>query len=149
MTEKLDEYLKQLVGTKLNRINLATQMIILDFGKMGIHCQTWTRISKYNDILFTTYDYQSWDEKVDTNNDEWYFFDKYQSEIVNGSVENIYLNQLNDLTIFLDNGIKIEIFVGNGYFHYAEEQEQWRLLVDVDSKTSQHIVVYNKHIEEE
>ena len=120
-------------------------MIVLDFGRVGIHCQCLTRIIKGMDILFTTQDYQSWDEKEDTNNDEWYFCNKYKAIIEGGVVEEININNMNDLFIKLDNGVCIEVYVSNGYYHYEEEQEQWRLLVD--GEKSYHMVVYNKHIE--
>lgn len=149
MVEKLHNYLDQLVGIKLKDIKLACQMIILDFGNIGIHCQQFTRVSKNDDILFTTLDYQSWDEKVDTNNDEKYFFDKYRNEIIGGGVERIIYNKFNDLTIIFDNGVVIEIFVSNGYNHFVDEIEHWRLLIDTSDDDSKHIVIYNKKVEME
>ena len=149
MVEKLHNYLDQLVGIKLKDIKLACQMIILDFGNIGIHCQQFTRVSKNDDILFTTLDYQSWDEKVDTNNDEKYFFDKYRNEIIGGGVARIIYNKFNDLTIIFDNGVVIEIFVSNGYNHFVDEIEHWRLLIDPSDDDSKHIVIYNKKVEME
>lgn len=149
MAEKLHNYLDQLVGIKLKDIKLACQMIILDFGNIGIHCQQFTRVSKNDDILFTTLDYQSWDEKVDTNNDEKYFFDKYRNEIIGGGVARIIYNKFNDLTIIFDNGVVIEIFVSNGYNHFVDEIEHWRLLIDTSDDDSKHIVIYNKKVEME
>lgn len=149
MVEKLHNYLDQLVGIKLKDIKLACQMIILDFGNIGIHCQQFTRVSKNDDILFTTLDYQSWDEKVDTNNDEKYFFDKYRNEIIGGGVARIIYNKFNDLTIIFDNGVVIEIFVSNGYNHFVDEIEHWRLLIDTSDDDSKHIVIYNKKVEME
>ena len=147
MYEKLHGYLNELIGKKLERMKLVFQMIVLDFGKYGIHCQSFTRVSRNNDILFTMYDYQSWDEKVDTNNDEKYFFDKYRSEIINGVVIKVIYNKFNDLTLIFDNGVIIETFVSNGYNHFVEEIEQWRLLVDTSDDESKHIVIYNKRAE--
>lgn len=149
MVEKLHNYLDQLVGIKLKDIKLACQMIILDFGNIGIHCQQFTRVSKNDDILFTTFDYQSWDEKVDTNNDEKYFFDKYRNEIIGGGVARIIYNKFNDVTIIFDNGVVIEIFVSNGYNHFVDEIENWRLLIDTSDDDSKHIVIYNKKVEME
>lgn len=57
MKKELIQNLMKLTGQKLNIIKFACQMIILDFGKYGIHCQALTRISKNDDILFTTFDY--------------------------------------------------------------------------------------------
>lgn len=147
MVEKLHNYLDKLVGIKLKDIKLACQMIILNFGNIGIHCQQFTRVSKNDDILFTTLDYQSWDEKVDTNNDEKYFFDKYRNEIIGGAVVRIIYNKFNDLTIIFDNGVVIETFVSNGYNHFVDEIEQWRLLINTSDDDSKHIVIYNKKVE--
>ncbi|MGM9968999.1 MAG: hypothetical protein ACI35S_01215 [Anaeroplasma sp.] len=147
MFEKLQNYLDQLVGSKLKDIKLACQMIILDFGNISIHCQQFTRVSKNDDILFTTLDYQSWDEKSDTNNDEKYFFDKYRDEIINGFVTKVTYNKFNDLTIIFDNGVVIESFVSNGYNHFVDEIEQWRLLIYTSTDDSKHIVVYNKRVD--
>jgi len=141
-----EQIIKLVIGSKLNSIHLVCQMIALDFGTIGIHCQCLTRIRKETDILFTTQDYQSWDRKKDTNNDEWYFLNKYKSIIEGGVVVDIIINGMNDLFIKLDNGIYIEIYVSNGYYHYEEEQEQWRLLIDIENLVAQ-MVVYNKHIE--
>lgn len=149
MVEKLHNYLDQLVGIKLKDIKLACQMIILDFGNIGIHCQQFTRVSKNDDILFTTLDYQNWDEKVDTNNDEKYFFDKYRDEIIGGVVARIIYNKFNDVTIIFDNGVVIEIFVSNGYNYFVDEIENWRLLIDTSDDDSKHIVIYNKKVEME
>ena len=76
MKKELIQNLKRLIGQKLNLIIFACQMIMLDFGKDAIHCQALTRISKNDDILFTTFDYQTWDQKESENNDEYYFFEK-------------------------------------------------------------------------
>ena len=45
--------------------------------------------------------------------------------IVGGTVTSVKVNALHDVTIVLDNGINIELFVKNGYHHYDDEQEQW------------------------
>ena len=120
---------------------------MLNFGNYKIHFQSFTRVIKNNDILLTTLDYQSWDKKEDKNNDEWYFLEKYKKEILNGIVIDVSLTKTNDLTIVFDNGITIETYISNGYSHYEEEQEQWRLILKLDNDKSHDIVIYNKHIE--
>lgn len=147
MKKELIENIMKLKGQTLNSINFACEMIMLDFGKDAIHCQALTRISKHNDILFTTYDYQTWDGNESKNNDEYYFFEKYKDEIVNGFVTDIKVSNTNDLIIEFDNGVKIEVFIANGYNHYDEENEQWCLLINVMEKQSKHYAVYNKNIE--
>lgn len=52
MINKLYKCLDELKGTKLKNINLVCQMIVLNFGNNSIHCQSLTRISKKNDIIF-------------------------------------------------------------------------------------------------
>ena len=120
---------------------------MLNFVNYKIHFQSFTRVIKNNDILLTTLDYQSWDKKEDKNNDEWYFLEKYKKEILNGIVIDVSLTKTNDLTIVFDNGITIETYISNGYSHYEEEQEQWRLILKLDNEESYDIVIYNKHIE--
>ena len=63
MKKELIQNLKRLIGQKLNLIKFACQMVMLDYGKYAIHFQALTRISKNDDILFTTFDYQNWDFK--------------------------------------------------------------------------------------
>ena len=105
---------------------------------------------KGNDILFTTYDYQNWDGEISENNDEYYFYYQFKDSIIGGNVKKIAINRKYDLKIILDNNIIIESFTSNGYFHYDEEDEQWRLLTglkeeDMNKKTI-HMVVFNKKI---
>lgn len=147
MNKKLQKYINNIIGLKLEEINLACEMIMLNFGNYKIHFQSFTRVIKNNDILLTTLDYQSWDKKEDKNNDEWYFLEKYKKEILNGIVIDVSLTKTNDLTIVFDNGITIETYISNGYSHYEEEQEQWRLILKLDNDKSHDIVIYNKHIE--
>ena len=70
-------------------------------------------------------DYQSWDGETEENNDEWYFVEQNRDKIVGGTVTSVKVNALHDVTIVLDNGISIKLFVKNGYHHYDDEQEQW------------------------
>lgn len=147
MNKKLQKYINNIIGLKIEEINLACEMIMLNFENYKIHFQSFTRVIKNNDILLTTLDYQSWDKKEDKNNDEWYFLEKYKKEILNGIVIDVSLTKTNDLTIVFDNGITIETYISNGYYHYEEEQEQWRLILKLDNDESYDIVIYNKHIE--
>lgn len=149
MKEEMKQCLNQLIGLELLNINVACQMLILHFDNIGIHCQTLARIKKNDDILFTTFDYFSWDEKDDSHNDEWYFLDKYSDDIIGGVVEKAELTKNNDVTLTFNNGIVIEMFVANGYFHYVKELEQWRILMNVDQENTYHYVVFSKHIEKQ
>ena len=53
------------------------------------------------------------------------------------------LTKTNDLFIKLDNNVKIEIHNANGYFHYGEENEQWRFLYGENNS----IVINSKSID--
>ena len=147
MNKKLKKYTNNIIGLKVEGINLACEMIMLNFRNYKIHFQSFTRIIKNNDILLTTLDYQNWDKKEGKNNDECYFLEKYKKEILNGIVIDVSLTKTNDLTIVFDNGITIETYISNGYSHYEEEQEQWRLILKLDNDKYHDIVIYNKHIE--
>ena len=135
-----------ILGKKLDDLNLVCEMMMFSFGKLELHAQCFTRIVKNGDILATTQDYQSWDGATDTNNDEWYFIKQYKDEIIGGAVQSIQISPAKDVLIKLDNGVQIEVFVANGYHHYAEENEQWVYFKHRD-KTYPYIAVYNKTVE--
>ena len=122
---KLNEHLQVIVGKQLVALNMACEMMMFSFEKYELHTQCLTRIICDNDILVTTLDYQSWDGETEENNDEWYFVEQNRDKIVGGTVTSVKVNALHDVTIVLDNGISIELFVKNGYHHYDNGQEQW------------------------
>ena len=142
----LNKYLQVIVGKKLEKLNLACEMMMFSFAEFELHSQCLTRIICENDILVTTFDYQSWDGDVEENNDEWYFVEQNRAKIVGGTVISVNVNALHDVTICLDNSISIELFVKNGYHHFDNEQEQW-----VFFKRNDHsypfITVYNKSVD--
>lgn len=139
----IKEFIWGMKNQKLEALNMACEMMMFDFGIYKLHTQCLTRIIKGNDILVTTLDYQSWDGEKDTNNDEWYFVDKFRDEIVGGVVVSVELSAINDLRLELSNGIVIELFLSNGYHHFDEEREQWRLL----QKNAAHLVINSKTID--
>lgn len=122
---KLNEYLQAIVGKQLDALNLACEMMMFSFEKYELHVQCLTRIICEDDILVTTLDYQSWDGEAEENNDEWYFIEQNRGKIVGGKVTSVTINSLYDVVIILDNGIRIELFVKNGYNHFDDEHEQW------------------------
>ena len=122
---KLNEHLQVIVGKQLVALNMTCEMMMFSFEKYELHTQCLTRIICDNDILVTTLDYQSWDGETEENNDEWYFVEQNRGKIVGGTVTSVKVNALHDVTIVLDNGISIELFVKNGYHHYDDKQEQW------------------------
>ena len=143
---KLNEQLQIIVGKQLDALNLACEMMMFSFGKYALNAQRLTRIIYENDILVTTLDYQGWDGEVEENNDEWYFVEQNRAKIVGGIVTSVTVNALYDVAIVLDNGIKIELFVKNGYHHFDDEQEQWVFFKHHDHSYP-FITVYNKNVD--
>ena len=143
---KLIEHLQAIVGKRLDAINLACEMMMFSFENYEFHTQCLTRIICENDILVTTLDYQSWDGEVEDNNDEWYFIEQNRAKIVGGTVTSVNVNALYDVAIVLDNGIKIELFVKNGYHHFDDEQEQWVFFKRHDHSYP-FITVYSKTVD--
>ena len=143
---KLQEYLQMIVGKRLDALNLACEMMMFSFEKFALHAQCFTRIICKNDILATSLDFQSWDGEKEGNNDEWYFVEKYRDIIVGGVVTSVNVNLLHDVAITLDNDIRIELIVKNGYHHFDEEHEQWIFFRHHDHSYP-FITVYNKTVD--
>ena len=117
----LNEYLQVIVGKKLEKLNLACEMMMFSFEDYAFHALGLTRIIKDNDILVTTLDYQNWDRENDENNDESYFVKKHRDKIEGGVVISVSVTPLYDVEIVMDNGIKMVITIlmmkmNNGYF---------------------------------
>ena len=121
----LNEYLQVIVGKKLEKLNLACEMIMFSFEEYAFHALGFTRIIKYNGILVTSFDYLNLDSKTDENNDGLYSIKKHQDKIVGGVVISASVSPLYDVEIIMNNGVKIELFVKNGYNHFDDENEQW------------------------
>ena len=143
---KLMEHLQVIIGKQLDAINLACEMMMFSFENYELHTQCLTRIICDNDVLVTTLDYQSWDGEIENNNDEWYFVEQNRAKIVGGTVTSVNVNTLHDVAIVLDTGIRIELFVKNGYHHFDDEQEQWVFFKHHDHSYP-FITVYNKTVD--
>ncbi len=141
----LNKYLQIIVGKKLDELFLACEMMCFSFEEYALHAQCLTRIILNDDILVTTRDYQSWDHETDTKNDEWYFVEKYKAQIEGGIVKSVKVSPLYDVEIIMDNGIRIELFIENGYHHFDEEKEQWDFF-KVDDHSYPFISVCNKTV---
>ena len=141
----LKQIFARIVGARLESLSCDSRMMMFTFGDCAIHVQSLARIIKDGEILVTTRDCRSWDGEVeDDNNDEFFNIEKFKNQIVGGKILSVDIGVANDLKISLDNGILIEIFNQNGYAHFADEQEQYRIF---SVTGGDHIVVYNKHIE--
>ena len=142
----LKEHLQAIVGKQLDALNLACEMMMFSFEKYALHAQCLTRIIFENDILVTTLDYQNWDGEVEENNDEWYFVEQNRAKIVGGIVTSVNVNPLHDIVIMLDNGIRIELFVQNGYHHFDDKHQQWAFFKRHDHSYP-FITVYSKTVD--
>ena len=144
--EILQNHFDEIVGKQLTELHLACEMMLFSFEEYALHTQCLTRIICENDILVTTLDYQNWDGEVDTNNDEWHFVEQYRDKIIGGIVTSAKVSSLYDVTIILNNGIKIELINKNGYHHFDDECEQWRFF-KVGDHSYPHITVYSKTVD--
>jgi hypothetical protein len=143
---RLNEHLQIIVGKRLDDLHLVCELMSFAFGDYAFHALGLTRIIHENDILVTTLDYLNWDQETDTNNDEWYFVKQYKDKIVGGTVTSVDVSPLHDVVINLDNGIRIETFVKNGYHHFDDECEQW-VFFKVDDHSFPFVTVYNKTVD--
>ncbi|MBO5866507.1 MAG: hypothetical protein J6Q55_00435, partial [Clostridia bacterium] len=58
----------------------------------------------------------------------------------------VKVSPLYDLEIEMDNGVRIEVYVQNGYNHFDEENSQW-LFFRVNDHDFPFVSVYNKTID--
>ena len=155
---ELKNVISKIVGLRFTNVGGACNMLMFTFGsndvEYAIHAQCFTRIIKNDDILVTTFDWQSWDGKNEENNDYLYNLKKFKPDIEGGIVVLVEVNTLFDVTITLDNGVTIQIFIDNSYQHYNDEWEQYRFFqcspedeADKSDNIPPHYVVYSKYIE--
>ena len=69
--------------------------------------------------------------------------DTHWSDITVTSVD---VSPLHDVVIDLDNGIRIETFVKNGYHQFDGKSEQW-VFFKVDDHSNPFITVWNKNVD--
>lgn len=141
-------FVQSLIGKKL--VYFCCEANILDFGfdeSLVLHAMGCSRVIKNDDILVTTLDYQSWDQIESTHNDEWFNMEKFNSQIVGGTVMSVEVSPWNDLHIGLDNGVIIECMIANAYPHYEEECEQWVLFEHTKQHNGTFLTVYNKSVD--
>ena len=129
MRENLKQYLDTCIGKELLNIYLVCEMMCFEFGDMALHAKSFTRILQNDEVLVTTLDYQGWDEIDDKNNDEWYNIHQFKHRLIGNKIERIDLSTVNDLFVYLENGVVIQSFAANGPLHYGCWNEQWRLLI--------------------
>ena len=146
--QKIKDYLKELDGRNLDDLNLACEMMMFCFGDISIHSQCFTRIIRNEQILLTTSDYQNWDGENEKHNDMWYNLARHIDLIINKKVIETQLTDTNDLLIWLENDVCIQMFISHSCPHYGDDREQWRIFrqgnVDVP-----HTVVYSQTVQDE
>ena len=145
MHDALQKSLSILTSRPLTALNFACELMMFSFGEYRLHSQCLTRVLLYDEILFTTQDFQSWDGEKQSNNDLWYFAEKFRERIIGGKVHTIDVSPLYDLRLTLDNGVSIELFTSNGFHHYGEEAEQWVFFHHHDHSFP-FVTVYNKSV---
>lgn len=119
----LHSHLRVIAGIPLDSFHLAGDMMMFSFGKYELHSQCLTRIISERSILITTLDCMNSDDAAESGGGMRRFAEEHRNEITGGTVSAITLSPVNDLTITLDNGIRIELFVSNGCG--GEDLEQW------------------------
>ena len=142
-------FVRQLIGRKVE--HFCCEADILDFGFSGgfvLHAMGCSRVVQDNDILVTTIDYLSWDEKESTNNDEWYNMSRLRDRVIGGTAVSVLVSPLNDLKVRLDNGVTIECLIANAYPHFSDgEIEQWVLFEYTKVFSGRFLTVYNKEVD--
>ncbi len=114
-----------LIGQILSDLGAHYEILILRFGEYEIHVSCFARIVHKRNILLTTQDYQSWDEKDQKHNDMYLNIAKHGEALIGQTVQTVEISPTNDLYITLDNDVRIEIFSSNGNLALTEEKEQW------------------------
>lgn len=117
--------MKELVGQTLCDLGAHYEILILRFGEYEIHISCFARIIHDGKILLTTQDYQSWDEKDHKHNDMYLNIAKHGATLIGQRVQSVEVSKVNDLFVGLENGVRIEIYSGEGSHQLSEESEQW------------------------
>lgn len=141
------QFVNLLVGKKLLHFCCEADILDFDFAPLALHAMGCSRVIKNNDILVTALDYLSWDLHESTHNDEWFNMEKFNSEIIDGTVISVEISPCHDLRIELDNNVVIECLIANAYPHYSEEKEQWVLFEPTKDHSGTFLTVYNKSID--
>lgn len=115
----------ELVGQTMSDLGAHYEILILRFGEYEIHVSCFARILHNGEILLTTQDYQSWNEKDHKHNDMYLNIAKHGESIIGQKVQAVEISPTNDLFITLDNDVRIEIFSSNGNLQLTDEKEQW------------------------
>ena len=72
----------ELVGQTMTDLGAYHEILILRFGEYEIHVSCFARIIHNGEIMLTTQDYQSWDEKDYKHNDMYLNIAKYGAKLI-------------------------------------------------------------------
>lgn len=114
-----------LIGQPLSDLGAHYEILILRFGEYEIHASCFARIIHNEEILLTTRDYQSWDEKDYKHNDMYLNIAKHGAALIGQTVRSVEVSPVNDLFIDLDHDARIEIFSSHGSHRLSDVSEQW------------------------
>lgn len=153
---EFNKVISKIQGSKLINVNLFANMVCLVFKFDGkeyfLHLQTYTRFINNNQIVvtsfdYTEYDYMNKDESIrDKENDLWINLKTHKSEFIDNKVISVNANEFGDLTITMNDNVRIEAYVTNSTSNFQENIEQYRFFED--GENSKHYIVYNnKNIE--
>ncbi len=126
-SDKTFSRVSELVGQNLTDIGANYEILILKFGEYEVHVSGFARIINGRNIMLTTNDYHSSNDKDYRHNDMYFNIAKFGSELIGRSVINVDVSPINDLFIKLDNEIRIEIFNSSGNLSFSHETEHWFL----------------------
>ena len=103
---------------------------------------------KFRDIARKSFGKDSIDNRKSTESTKLKSNCFIKNLIINNKVIKAELTNSNDLFIWLENDIQLQIFISSGFPHYVEDCEQWRIFEN-DGENMPHTVVYSNCIQEE
>lgn len=136
----------ELIGQTLHDLGVYYDILKLRFGEYEIHVSCFARILLDDQILLTTEDYRSWDEKDYKHNDMYLNIAKHGASLIGHRVRAVEISTVNDLHIILDNDARIEIFNSNGNLHFSEGGEQYFFYKPKD-KSYPFLSITNRNVE--
>ena len=152
------QYLNNLKGANLVSVgrasSLAWFLFVKENSEYALHLQTGFRVVDDKKIIFASADIFQPSEAIESSHDfSWENFEwdiqgnnKYDervdlfSEIYSYklTVKDVFINQFGDLSIHLNNNIKIEVFVN------MSDEESWRFF---ERRSDKHLVIYGNAFE--
>ncbi|CDR30950.1 Uncharacterised protein [Acholeplasma oculi] len=128
--DQIKNALSVIKEAKITRISYAADLIMLTFTKddieFHIHSQTLVRFIENNHILFTRTDYFNKEDYSDENNlgtNLYVKIDMYGNKFDNKKVLSLFINDLGDIDIILEDDLKIQIIIDSSADSYGYGNE--------------------------